>query len=567
MQPEKSCNMQTELRLVHFNDVYHIPSERLFSRFCTLIDNFRKESNSLTVFGGDVFSPSLEASVLKGEQMLPILNYLRIDVGCYGNHDFDFGNQRLVDLSNQLQFPSVLSNAFHSADGGHGSQSLLGAAREYVTHTIGGLRLGFFGLAGTDWPSNCENLPPSRIVDPVSVAKKLARFLRREENCDVVIAITHMRLPEDMEVANATASGEERVDLILGGHDHEVVRRFAGDTSTKAGVVQQGYANSEIIRNGVVSDAEGSIRVVKSGTDWKGLSLLRLIVHNNEDGKVRISTIKLKQYEDLDMMESPESALPPQEIVDMLASIHKRVGDLVQKPLLHTAVPLEGRNSLVRSQETNLGNLLADAVRAFYDTDMAFFNSGAMRCDRVLSRTVSGGAPLLVRDMINICPFENPMLVKRLSGAIIHHALENSISDKHTDGRFLQVSGLRVIASWEKEEGNRILEVFPSRPGAQPERIDPCKTYTVAMSAFIASGFDGYTWFPEQETVIDIESAISDTSLMLMAFGYTNEMDSKPDANHGLGIARARKAVIAEMNAADGFPVVQPSVDGRIHFL
>lgn len=73
-----------------------------------------------------------------------------------------------------------------------------------------------------DWVFSLDILPPSEIRDPVPVARVLARFLRTEKKCDLVIALTHMRLPKDIELATATASGDHKVDLILGGHGHEV---------------------------------------------------------------------------------------------------------------------------------------------------------------------------------------------------------------------------------------------------------------------------------------------------------------------------------------------------------
>jgi 2',3'-cyclic-nucleotide 2'-phosphodiesterase (5'-nucleotidase family) len=71
----------------------------------------------------------------------------------------------------------------------------------------------------------------------------------------------------------------------------------------------------------------------------------------------------------------------------------------VRQPLLHTLVPLDGRSSIIRSKETNLGNMLADAVRAFYDTDIAFINSGGVRCDRIVSATDEENA-LKAKDII-----------------------------------------------------------------------------------------------------------------------------------------------------------------------
>lgn len=391
-----------EVQFVHFNDVYHVPPAGLLAGFLQLQRNFaasNPRAQTLTLFSGDAFSPSLEASVLKGEQICPVLDLVGVDIGCYGNHDFDFGDARLIDLSSRLKFPWLLSNAFHRPLGP--TKRFLGSAQEYIVRQLdNGLRVGFIGLAGTDWPSNCEDLPPCEIESPVEVARRLARYLRFSEKCDLVIALTHMRVPEDMLVANATARGDSRVDLLLGGHDHDVIRRFAGDTDFKAENVEQGRKVSDIEVNGLVPDAEGDVRLVKSGTDWRGLSLIRLIVQRDDNGAVTGSTVKLRQYTDI----QAAIAVPqvPLEIVKTLDTIHERVGTLVQKPLLHSAVPIDGRNFTIRREETNLGNMLADAVRALYGTDVGFFNSGAIRFDKILKATVPDCEPLRVRDVISM---------------------------------------------------------------------------------------------------------------------------------------------------------------------
>lgn len=111
----------------------------------------------------------------------------------------------------------------------------------------------------------------------------------------------------------------------------------------------------------------------------------------------------MSQYTDIEAAIPAPETFPPQ-ISEVLESIHNRVDSLVQSPLVHTYTPLEGRSSIVRRQETNLGNMIADAVRGFYDTDIAFFNSGAIRCDRLLDSSLPGGRPLRVRDIIGNTP-------------------------------------------------------------------------------------------------------------------------------------------------------------------
>lgn len=87
------------------------------------------------------------------------------------------------------------------------------------------------------------------------------------------------------------------------------------------------------------------------------------------------------------------------ETPSILGSVHDQIMDAVRHPLFHTRVPLDGRSTVIRSEETNLGNMLADAVRAYYATDIAFINSGGVRCDRIIEQTNEHNA-LKIKDII-----------------------------------------------------------------------------------------------------------------------------------------------------------------------
>lgn len=144
-----------------------------------------------------------------------------------------------------------------------------------------------------DWPSNCQHLPAAEFLPPVDVSRELARHLRTVEQCDFVIALTHMRLTEDLAVSNATGYGDERVDLLLGGHDHNVVCRFADDTDENPEVILQGMTNSDYVNaEGKTINVEGDVRIVKSGTDWRSYSVVKLVVERTEDGKASLQTVK-----------------------------------------------------------------------------------------------------------------------------------------------------------------------------------------------------------------------------------------------------------------------------------
>ena len=124
------------------------------------------------------------------------------------------------------------------------------------------------------------------------MSQRLAKHLRTVEDCDFVIAITHMRLIEDLAVSNATVLGDERVDLLLGGHDHEVVCRFSNDVDDNPEVILQSRLNEDIVVDGQVAEIQGDVRIVKSGTDWKCYSIVDLMVERLEDGKAHLLTVK-----------------------------------------------------------------------------------------------------------------------------------------------------------------------------------------------------------------------------------------------------------------------------------
>lgn len=274
-----------------------------------------------------------------------------------------------------------------------------------------------------------------------------------------------MRLAEDMELSEALGGGDtpvdpgERLDLILGGHDHYLLRRYGGDlnrygTSAKDPKVPDCRSSSTTAdsTNGMVTEARGNVRIVKSGTDWGGLSCVALQVERRATSTVDVSSeavvqsVTVEHIADMSRVPVDDPAAledSKQCMAECLRGVHQQIDALGADPLVHTAVPLQGVGSVVRSQESNLGNMLADMVRAFYAVDVGLVNSGSIRCDKVVQPTIGTGgmaSPLTVRDLIEIVPFDNTVVVKRVTGDVLIRALENSFSDAHTDGRFLQCS-------------------------------------------------------------------------------------------------------------------------------
>lgn len=150
-------------------------------------------------------------------------------------------------------------------------------------------------------------------------------------------------------------------------------------------------------------------------------------------------------------------------------------------PVGETTVDLDGARENVRTQETNLANLITDAMRAKTGAAIAMTNGGGIR------DSVDAGV-ITLEDVLDIHPFENIVVTLELTGREIIDALEHGVS-RHPDhwGGFMQVSGIEYTFAPDQEPGERIVEVlFAGVP------IDEDLTYIVATNDFLAAGGDEY---------------------------------------------------------------------------
>lgn len=102
--------------ILHFNDVYNLQEREIepvggASRFITAAESFRHK-NPLVLFSGDIFSPSTLGSITKGKHMIPFFENFKIDAAMVGNHDFDYGIERFVELKEKSGCPWLFTNVF-----------------------------------------------------------------------------------------------------------------------------------------------------------------------------------------------------------------------------------------------------------------------------------------------------------------------------------------------------------------------------------------------------------------------------------------------------------------------
>lgn len=229
---------------------------------------------------------------------------------------------------------------------------------------------------------------------------------------------------------------------------------------------------------------------------------------------------------------------PDPETEHLVEEITKQVASKTATPIGYTTVPLDGRSMSVRSEETNLGNLTADLMVGFYrasscpPVDVGFCVGGTIRNDSVIEV-----GEITLGDILTAFPFIDPVVVIRITGKQLWEALENSVSEyPKQEGRFPQLSGVRLEWNPDAPSGNRVRRVYTVRKGAHyapnarrrsltfPHMVDPGdkyhpdnmepldmnKEYVVSTRAYLIGGYDGYTSLkvPDDRIIIDEESGV-----------------------------------------------------------
>ena len=197
-----------ELCILHFNDVYNVEASLRepkagAARFVSQLTQIREEreqqglSIPLLLFSGDAFNPSVMSTVTRGEQMPPCLNAMNIQAAVFGNHDFDFGLERLQQLAGMTNFPWLLSNVLDKH-----TNLPFGGGKPHMIMEWTGLKIGLMGLVESEWLCTLSCVDPDSVVytDFVETGRQLASQLR-SEGAQVIIALTHMREGNDLRLA------------------------------------------------------------------------------------------------------------------------------------------------------------------------------------------------------------------------------------------------------------------------------------------------------------------------------------------------------------------------------
>jgi 2',3'-cyclic-nucleotide 2'-phosphodiesterase (5'-nucleotidase family) len=377
------------VRFLLINDVYVADTmadgRGGLARVATVRRRLADQGPVLFVLAGDLLSPSLLSKFYNGRQMVEALNAAKLDYATFGNHEFELPVDTLEARIAESKFKWISSNCTR-ADG-----TPFGHVLPWDTVRVSGHKVGLLGLT-------LQGRYPRQVrcSDPDSAAHGAIQRLSAD-SADLIVAITHQTIAADRDLL----SREPRLDLILGGHEHE--------------------AHDSVVSGRHVLKADANSRTAQFVTLWGGKDKWRQAV-----GLVPI-----------DSRLPDDTAVAP--VVDAWQdSLLSRLGP--ERDLGHTAVPIDARDEVGRKQESVLGDLVTDAMRSGTGADVALLNAGTLRLDDVIRP-----GPITNYQLESIFLFrdETRVLGFPITGARLRSILEHGVSDGALGkGGFLQVSGI-----------------------------------------------------------------------------------------------------------------------------
>ena len=475
-------NGNYSLTIMHMNDT-HAHAD-LMPNMVTAIKEVRAaDPNALLFNAGDVFSGTLYFNQFKGKADLALLNMMDIDAMIFGNHEFDLGSgenghKSLSEFVSQANFPFLSANVDFSGDAymaNIANNSYTESPEDGIVYNgmvkeVNGEKVGIFGLTTEDTAniSSPVNVKFQNYIEKANEA--VAAF--ESKGINKIIAVTHIGYDSNPEMGNdlQLAKYVDGIDVIVGGHSHTQLNQPVVITADEAGaakdptVIVQAYQYTQLLgelkvefdENGVVVGQAGQlIDVASKAADPEAVAVLA----------------------------------PYKAEIDSLTN--QETGAVAKKPLLNPR--LTDSNVSVRANETELGNLVTDAMLAKAkekngNVVIAMQNGGGIRA------AIDEG-PITTGEVIAVLPFGNDPAFVQLTGEEIKQILEYSVRLAPAEsGGFLHVSGMKFTYDSTKEEGSRVVSM-QVKVNDQYEDIKADQTYLVTTNNFTAKGGDGYEVF------------------------------------------------------------------------
>lgn len=505
---------QHDIIILHTNDIHCGINDNLgFAKVAQLKKDLLKENpNVVLVDAGDAIQGAPIGKLSKGQAVINIMNAVGYDFCITGNHEFDYGMDRFLELAS-LQKAGYYNANFISKKTG---KAVLPA---YKIMEFEGTKVAFIGSSTPETltsstPIYFQNSKGEYIYGfcEDNTGEKLYKQLQktvnkaRKEGADYVVLVCHLGMDGAMPIwkSETVAKNTVGIDAIIDGHSHEMYNR--------------------IIQNKVGDE------VVLAQTGTKLKSVGKLVIA--PDGSISSTLVKNVEGEDAAVKE-----VISREIATYEPLLKQPVGET--KIQLHSYDPQTGER-LVRKQECALGDFVCDAYKAVLDCDVVVVNGGSVR-NEIVPGVISYNA------ILEAFPFGNMCTVVEVPGQAILDCLElGAMSYPEENGGFMQVAGLSytvnsaIPSSIELNDKGEFIAVNGAyrveNVLVNGEPLDLNKKYTVGGTSYILKdGGNGMTMFKGAKLVQDAVVSDADAILEYIQNHLNGQIGDEYANPYGLG--------------------------------
>lgn len=495
---ETAGEMAGQIVILHTNDVHGAIDG--YAKVAALKAEYEaKGAEVLLMDAGDYIQGTTSVSVSKGATAVELMNLAGYDLATLGNHEFDYGMDNLQTILEKAEFGVVAANIQLNGKAAFDANK--------VFELADGTKVGVFGLAT---PETATKANPAMIKgvtflagdELYACAEQQVKALT-EAGCDYIICLGHLGIDSESEPNRSidVLSKVTGIDVFIDGHSHSDYEAVKAATNGTGKV--------------------GDTLITSTGTAAANVGVVTI----SKDG-ITVSSVDLSKYEG-----------SVKAVADRAAAIKAEIEAEYGAVFAKTEVDLNGeRDPGNRTEETNLGDLIADAILWQASKD----GSLPVAKENVVAITNGGGirasiakGDITKNDVNTVLPFGNTVTYVTVSGEVLLEALEASTyCTPEAVGAFPQVAGIEFTVDTSKayDQG----EQYPGSTYYGPKSInrvtitsingkdfDPKATYVVVTNDFMAAGGDTYYAFTTSANIVDTGIPMDEA---LMSY-ITEELD------------------------------------------
>ena len=465
---ETEQDLTGHIVILHTNDVHGAIGE--YAKVAALKQAYQAAgAYVLLADAGDFIQGDPTVSASQGKTAIELMNLASYDVAAPGNHEFDYGYPNLKALAGEADFPILAANVRYDNAAALGDQTTF--------TTTDGKKIGIFGL---DTPETATKAHPDKIKG-VSFLAAQEMFdcaqaqvdALKADGCDYIICLGHLGIDAE-STGNRSIDLLEKVtgiDVFIDGHSHSTLEEIKEATNGTGKV--------------------GDTVLTSTGTKLANVGMVDI----SPDGTISTSSLATSEL----------TVTPDAKVAARAEEIQKEIDADYGTVFAKTEVALDGEKANVRTGETNLGDLIADAMLwqaglLDEEVDAAVTNGGGIRA------SIAAG-DITKKDINTVLPFGNTLYVVKVTGAELLEALEASTyCTPEAIGGFPQVAGIEFTVNTGAQFDTK--ELYPGSTYGKPasinrvmiqtvggEAFNPEETYTIVTNDFMGAGGDTYYAF------------------------------------------------------------------------